>query len=120
MAEITETVTTGKTTTTKWWFTLLTPQTVVVIFAGFASLVLFWNRQKDHGNHLEKIDQALQELIEKRLPVKADVSDLQSVEGRVTRQYETMVRMNDRIVELEKETAYQKGFHDGQKEKETK
>lgn len=117
MPEITETITTGRSTTTKWWFTLLTPQTVVVIFAGFASLVLFWNRQKDHGNHLEKIDQLLQEIIEKKLPEKADASELKALSERVTRQYETSNKILDRVVEVEKESAYQKGFHDGAKEK---
>lgn len=96
----------GTTTTTnvKWWVGLLTPQTVLYIFAGFASLVVFWNTQKNHSQHLDVID--------KELPFKADDADMKSLSERVNRQYETMNKLAERINQVEKQLEYERGKHD--------
>lgn len=109
MSGISETTTREtSTTTTKWWVGLLTPQTVVMLLAGFASLVLFWNTQKNHSNQID----ALSRLI----PLKAEQSDLKAIDDKVNRQYEQIRSAVERIIVTEKQLEYQRGKHDGMEE----
>lgn len=105
---------------TRWWLSLLTPQTVVIILGGFASLVLFWNTQTDHGNSIDAIQRVL--------PLKADQSEVEAminktqaevdgINDKQNRQYEQIRTVLDRIIVVEKQLEYQRGKQDGIKEK---
>lgn len=98
----------SSTHTTKWWVGLLTPQTVVMILAGFASLVLFWNTQKNHSNQID----ALNRLI----PSKAEQSDVKAIDEKVNRQYEQIRTVLERIIVVEKALEYQRGKQDALRE----
>lgn len=112
MSSTTETVTHEKSTvSSKWWMSLINLQTLAIIGAGFASLVLFWNRQKDHGNSIGIHDKLIQELIQS----KADQSDLKSVDEKVNRQYEQIRSAVERIVVVEKALEYERGKHDAER-----
>lgn len=92
----------------KWWSGLINLQTLIVIGAGFVSLVTFWNTQKNHSQHLNIIDNQIE--------TRADKSDVKALEERVSRQYETNNKILERIIVLEKQQEYQRGFTDGKKE----
>lgn len=98
----------GAPITKKWWVGLLTPQTVVMLLAGFASLVLFWNTQKNHSNSIDAIQRVL--------PQKAEQSDMKAIDDKVNRQYEQIRTVLDRIIVVEKAAEYQRGRQDALKE----
>jgi hypothetical protein len=99
-----KTTTETSTITTKWWVGLLTPQTVVMLLAGFASLVLFWNTQKNHSNQIDALNRMLQQ--------KAEQSDLKAIDDKVNRQYEQIRTVLERIIVVEKAAEYQRGKND--------
>lgn len=110
MTGTTETVTHEKNTVTtkQWWSSLMNLQTVVIIFGGFASLVLFWNTQKNHSNSIDAIN--------KTIPLKAEQSDLKAIDDKVNRQYDQIRTVLDRIIVVEKGLEYQRGRQDAVKE----
>lgn len=92
----------------KYWFTdLITPQAIVFILAGFASLVIFWNTQKEHTG---KID-----ILEKNQENKVDLSDFNALVEKVNKQYDNNKGRDDRINAIEKQLEYQRGIHDALK-----
>jgi hypothetical protein len=96
-----------------WYLKFLTPQTIAMLCAGFASLVLFWNTQKNHSSRLDGIDIILK--------TKADDGDVKALNERVNRQYETNNKMLDRIINIEKQLERQGGYQDALKDlKQTK
>lgn len=104
---------TRTTTTTKWWSGMLNIQTVIYICAAFVWAVIFF---KDSQSNWEEVKRLRAE-VDKMKSEKADVSDLKSLGERVTRQYETSNKISERVTEVEKEAAYQKGVHEGGNQK---
>lgn len=93
---------------TKWWFSLVNIQSLAVIGAAFASVVLFWNRQKDHASRIE--------VLEKSMINKAEKAEVKSMDEKVNRQYEQIRVALDRIIVVEKQLEYERGKHDGLEE----
>lgn len=109
MEGVSQTTTTEKSTVTKqWWAGLINLQTLVVIFGGFASLVLFWNTQKNHSNSLNELLRSV--------PLKADKSEVDAINDKQNRQYEQIRLVLDRIIIVEKQLEYQRGKQDALKE----
>lgn len=105
-----QTITTTSSATTKqWWSGLINLQTLVVVFGGFASLVLFWNTQKNHSNQID--------VLIKEVKAKAWQTELESLNEKQNRQYEQIRTVLERIVIVEKQLEYQRGKSDGLKEK---
>jgi hypothetical protein len=92
----------------KWWYSLVTPQMVIVIAGGIVGVVTFVITQKNNVNDTK----ALQIEIKN----KADAIELKALSERVARQYETSNKIMDRVVELEKDDEYNRGVHDASKE----
>ena len=104
--------TTTSTVTKQWWSGLINLQTLIVVFGGFASLVLFWNTQKNHSNQID--------VLIKEVKSKAEQSEVESINDKQTRQYEQIRSVLDRIIVVEKALEYERGKHDAMKETEKK
>lgn len=93
----------------KWWESFITPQTGVMLLAGFASLVVFWNDQKNIKADLHIIKSDM-----KVMQDKADVTDIKALDEKVNRQYSTQREMNDKtnkeVEELKLWMEYHKGY----------
>lgn len=100
--------TTTTSTTKQWWSGLINLQTLIVVFGGFASLVLFWNTQKNHSN---QIDTLIREM-----KTKAEQAEVESINDKQNRQYEQIRTVLERIIVVEKQLEYQRGKQDGLKE----
>lgn len=110
MPEMETTTHVGNTTThTRWWTGLFTLQNLFLIGTAIYGLVTFWNNQKNHSAHLDRLDSLIEVLSEK----KADQADLNSLIERVNRQYETNNKIQDRIVAVEKAQEFERGYHKG-------
>lgn len=99
--------TTTSTTTRQWWAGFINLQTLVIVFGGFASLVLFWNTQKNHSNQIDTLIRELKS--------KAEQAEVESINDKQNRQYEQIRTVLERIVVVEKQLEYQRGKQDGQK-----
>ena len=86
---------------------LFTPRTVVALFAAFAWAVVFWKDSQENWHKTEAVA--------KKIENKTDDADFQALKDRVNRQYESMNKLNDRIIDLEKQAEYQRGYLQGQK-----
>jgi hypothetical protein len=111
-----ETKTIGKTTTTKWWSSALTPQTVIAIIGLFAGGVLFWKDSKDNWVKVKQHDDII---LTKADKAETDAK-IRATDDKVNRQYENNNKIMDRIILIEKELEYQRGIHDAQEEKVNK
>jgi TolA-binding protein len=89
---------------TKWWATLVSPQVLLAILAGFGSLVVFWTNANNTSNDVK--------VLKDQMSNKADLKVVDAASDRVQRQYEQLSKMSDRITALEKEIEYQRGMHD--------
>lgn len=109
MGGVSQTTTTEKSTVTKqWWAGLINLQTLVVVFGGFASVVLFWNTQKNHSNSINDIL--------KTLPLKSEQVEVDAINDKQNRQYEQIRLVLDRIIVVEKQLEYQRGKQDALRE----
>lgn len=79
---------TTTTTTTKWYSSLLTPQTFLLAMSGLIAVTLFWFKTEDNW---------------KKTATKADAEDLkilqqrlENLEERVTRQYSVQREENEK------------------------
>lgn len=97
--------TTTSTTTKQWWAGFINLQTLVVVFGGFASLVLFWNTQKNHSNQIDSLIREVKS--------KAEQAEVESINEKQNRQYEQIRAVLDRIIVVEKALEYERGKHDG-------
>lgn len=77
-----------QTTTTKWYSSLLTPQTFLLALSGLIAVTLFWFKTEDNW---------------KKTATKADAEDLkilqqrvEDLEDRVTRQYSVQRESNEK------------------------
>ena len=102
------TVTHTKTVTKQWWSGLINLQTLIVVFGGFASLVLFWNTQKNHSNEIDSLIRAVK--------TKAEQTEVEAINDKQNRQYEQIRTVLDRIIIVEKQLEYQRGKQDALKE----
>lgn len=100
--------TTTSTVTKQWWSGLINLQTLIVVFGGFASLVLFWNTVKNHGGEIDSLKRAV--------PLKAEQSEVEAINDKQNRQYEQIRSVLDRIIVVEKALEYERGKHEGIKE----
>lgn len=104
-----QTITTTSSATTKqWWSGLINLQTLIVVFGGFASLVLFWNTQKNHSNQID--------VLIKDVKAKAWQTEMEAINDKQNRQYEQIRTVLERIIVVEKQLEYQRGKSDGLKE----
>lgn len=101
--------TTTSTTTRQWWAGFINLQTLVIVFGGFASLVLFWNTQKNHSNQIDTLIRELKS--------KAEQAEVESINDKQNRQYEQIRTVLERIVVVEKQLEYQRGKQEGQRDK---
>lgn len=108
MAEEQTITTTTSATTKQWWSGLINLQTLIVVFGGFASLVLFWNKQKNHSSQIETLM--------REMKTKAEQVEVESINDKQNRQYEQIRTVLERIVVVEKQLEYQRGKSDGLKE----
>lgn len=88
MGELTkETKTT--TTTTKWYSSLLTPQTFLLALSGIIAGTLFWFKTEDNWKKTEtKADRDDVKMLEERI---------KDLEDRVTRQYSVQREQSDKL-----------------------
>lgn len=106
-----QTITTTSSATTKqWWSGLINLQTLVVVFGGFASLVLFWNTVKNHGNDIG--------VLKNKVELKAEQSEVEAINDKQNRQYEQIRTVLERIVVIEKQLEYQRGKQEALKDAE--
>ena len=99
---------TTTTVTKQWWSGLMNLQTIIVVFGGFASLVLFWNTVKNHSNQID--------VLTKDVKAKAWQTELDALNEKQNRQYDQIRTVLDRIIVVEKQLEYQRGRQDGLKE----
>lgn len=105
-----ETISTGPgKVTTRWWSSILTPQTVVMICGAFVSIVVFW---KDSKANWDKTKQ-LEELVSMKADKAETEAKIKATDDKVNRQYEMFTRIGDRIGSLEKISEYERGVRDG-------
>lgn len=83
--------TTTSVTTTKWYSSLLTPQTFLLALSGLIAVTLFWFKTEDNWKKTAtKADQEAVKILEQRL---------KDLEERVTRQYTVQREQNERVEE---------------------
>lgn len=115
MAEMVETVSTGKTTT-RWWTGVLNVQTVLLMGSAFVAIVYFFKDSKDNW---AKVKQLEQQMILKSDRAETEAK-IRSTDDKVNRQYENNAKITDRIILLEKQSEYERGLHDGIEESKKK
>lgn len=93
---------------TKWFQTLLTPQTVIYIFAGMVAIILFWFRTQESWAKAAKV--------ELRLDEKADKTEVKAVDEKVNKQYLSISELRQMITVLEKWVEYHKGYEQSRKD----
>jgi hypothetical protein len=104
MPELTKETTTS-VTTTKWYSSLLTPQTFVLAMSGLIAVTLFWFKTEDNW---------------KKTATKADLEDvkileqrLKDLEERVTRQYTVSRESNEKVEAKTEQVIYWQRQWDG-------
>ena len=76
------------TTTTKWYSSLLTPQTFLMALTGLVAATIFWSKTEDNWKKTEtKADKDDVKMLEERI---------KDLEDRVTRQYSVNRETNDK------------------------
>lgn len=90
-----------------WIHSFLTPQTIFYILGGMIAIVIFWTRTQESWAKVKAI--------EGDMLLRADKADLKAIEERVSRQWETSNKILERIIVLEKQQEYQRGFTEGKK-----
>ena len=90
-----------------WVNTFLTPQTIVYVLGGMVALVVFWTKSQENWAKTKELERQVLE--------KSDQSDIKAIEDRVSRQYETMGKISERVNALEKQQEYQRGLKDAEK-----
>lgn len=93
---------------TKWYHTLLTPQTVIYIIGGIVAIVIFWNKTKETWGEVKNI--------KTELLLKADKSELRSVDDKVNKQYATINEIRTMVTLVEKWIEYHKGYEQARKD----
>lgn len=101
---------------TKWYASLLTPQTIFLFLGAMSSIMFFWFKSQESWAEIKQVKEQLKEALIKIEEQKADKADLKANEDRVTRQYEQLGKQSERITALEKNTEYQRGRQDAIKE----
>lgn len=107
MAEMVEQTSQGKTVT-KFFSGFVSPQMVFLLCGAFVSVVIFWKTSKDNWDKVKQLEQ--------RVENKAETSELKALNERVSRQYETSNKIQDRVVDVEKKQEYERGKADGERE----